>query len=235
MRSLSKNIHVQSTKFYPARPWKNILNKMLEYLQKEGSFNFQNVSLELILVRDNEMATYNHTYMDCTGPTNILSFPHDETVENNDSKRNDDECVCENGDDAEGGENKEYGYREKKNISCAFLTPPTPFTNLSTTSPASPFTAPVFEKKKHSSKSKSILRSNLGTLVLSVDTLERECILYGQTQDEHATHLLAHGLAHLLGYDHGETMQQLTELLERNISYKNTSYTFIPVWSYCHG
>jgi len=171
---------------------------MLEYLQKEQICKFHNASLELILVRDSEISSYNSHYMDCKGPTNILSFPLD--------------------DEDGNSENPETAEKSQ--------------------SPSSPFhppTSPFLNKKKHSPKSKTILRSNLGTLVLSIDTLERECILYGQTPHKHATHLLAHGLVHLLGYDHGEEMQQLTELLERNISYKNKSYTFTPVWSYCHG
>lgn len=54
----------------------------------------------------------------------------------------------------------------------------------------------------------------VGSLALSVDTLRREAFLYGQTVDEHAVRLLAHGLAHLLGHDHGPAMDALTESLE---------------------
>lgn len=175
---------------------------MLECLQAEEIFKFHNLSLEFILVRDSEMCTYNKEYMDCKGPTNILSFPQE-----------DDENLEE---DIKANHNIS---KKEEDISSTFNTSTNPF----------------FNKKKHSSKSKTILRSNLGTLVLSVDTLERECILYGQNPHKHAIHLLAHGLAHLLGYDHGEEMQQLTELLERNISYKNDLYTFTPLWSYYHG
>lgn len=46
----------------------------------------------------------------------------------------------------------------------------------------------------------------LGSLFLSVDALRRESLLYGQDQEEHARRLLAHGLAHLLGHDHGPAM-----------------------------
>jgi len=45
------------------------------------------------------------------------------------------------------------------------------------------------------------------SLVLSLDTLERECLLYGQDVAEHTLRLLAHGMAHLSGYDHGPAME----------------------------
>ena len=44
------------------------------------------------------------------------------------------------------------------------------------------------------------------SLVLSLDTLERECLLYGQDMADHALRLLAHGMAHLGGHDHGPAM-----------------------------
>jgi len=56
---------------------------------------------------------------------------------------------------------------------------------------------------------------SLGSLALSVDTLERECFLYGQDPPEHCVRLLAHGLAHLLGHDHGPAMHELAERMER--------------------
>ncbi len=51
-------------------------------------------------------------------------------------------------------------------------------------------------------------------LVLSVDTLQRECMLYGQELQEHLVRLLAHGLGHVLGYDHGEEMFALCDAME---------------------
>ncbi len=51
-------------------------------------------------------------------------------------------------------------------------------------------------------------------LVLSVDTLQRECVLYGQDFLEHTVRLLAHGLGHVLGYDHGEEMYALCQEME---------------------
>lgn len=49
----------------------------------------------------------------------------------------------------------------------------------------------------------------LGSLVFSVDTLHRETLLYGQYPEEHCLRLLAHGIGHLVGYDHGPEMDEL--------------------------
>ena len=49
----------------------------------------------------------------------------------------------------------------------------------------------------------------LGSLLLSVDTLRREAFLYGQDETEHCVRLLAHGLAHIAGYDHGPEMDDV--------------------------
>ncbi len=55
----------------------------------------------------------------------------------------------------------------------------------------------------------------LGWLALAPETLLRECLLYGQNPEEHCIRLLAHGLAHLLGYDHGPAMDALAASMER--------------------
>lgn len=47
-----------------------------------------------------------------------------------------------------------------------------------------------------------------GTLVLSLDTLQRECLLYGQNISRHLVFLLAHGLAHIRGDDHSSPFFQ---------------------------
>ncbi|MFZ5426908.1 MAG: rRNA maturation RNase YbeY [Thermodesulfobacteriota bacterium] len=52
----------------------------------------------------------------------------------------------------------------------------------------------------------------LGELALSVDTLTREAALYGQEPREHLIRLLAHGLLHLAGYDHGQVMEEMTDM-----------------------
>ena len=51
----------------------------------------------------------------------------------------------------------------------------------------------------------------LGELALSVDALARETDLYGQLPLEHLARLLAHGLLHLAGFDHGEAMFDMTD------------------------
>ena len=48
-----------------------------------------------------------------------------------------------------------------------------------------------------------------GSLLLSLDTLARECLLYGQDPCEHLLRLLAHGMGHLAGLDHGPEMDAL--------------------------
>jgi len=52
----------------------------------------------------------------------------------------------------------------------------------------------------------------LGALFLSVDTLAREAFLYGQDPHRHLARLLAHGILHLAGFEHGPDMDALTGL-----------------------
>lgn len=52
----------------------------------------------------------------------------------------------------------------------------------------------------------------LGDLVLSAETLAREAFLYNQDIHAYTVRLLAHGLLHLMGHDHGPEMDGLTEL-----------------------
>jgi probable rRNA maturation factor len=42
----------------------------------------------------------------------------------------------------------------------------------------------------------------LGDIVLAYETVEAEAVAHGKSFTDHARHLLAHGLLHLLGYDH---------------------------------
>lgn len=51
----------------------------------------------------------------------------------------------------------------------------------------------------------------LGEIALSVDTLGREAVLYGQDPARHLVRLLAHGLLHLAGFDHGQAMEEMTD------------------------
>ena len=43
----------------------------------------------------------------------------------------------------------------------------------------------------------------LGDVVLASGVVSREALDQGKTLPQHATHLIVHGLLHLLGYDHG--------------------------------
>ena len=50
------------------------------------------------------------------------------------------------------------------------------------------------------------------TLLLSLDTVQRECMLYRQNATEHTLRLLAHGMAHLAGLDHGDSMEEMEKM-----------------------
>ena len=56
--------------------------------------------------------------------------------------------------------------------------------------------------------------ATLGTLFLSADTMEREAVLYGQDVETHAVRLLAHGMGHIMGFDHSPEMDELCAYLE---------------------
>ena len=51
------------------------------------------------------------------------------------------------------------------------------------------------------------------TLLLCADATRREALLYGQDLGEHCLRLLAHGLGHVLGHDHGPEMDTLCEAM----------------------
>lgn len=50
-----------------------------------------------------------------------------------------------------------------------------------------------------------------GEMLLSADALYRECLLYGQPPAVHLLRLLAHGMGHLQGLDHGPEMDACCE------------------------
>lgn len=103
------------------------------------SLGLEESSLEIKLVDDCEIARLNKEFMGCSGPTNVLSFPAEESEEH-------------------GGD-----------------------------------------------------ESYLGELALSVDAVSRESDLYHQPPVLHLARLLAHGILHLAGHDHGEVMYDLTD------------------------
>ena len=51
-------------------------------------------------------------------------------------------------------------------------------------------------------------------LALAVETLLRESLLYGQEPEDHLVRLLAHGLLHVCGLDHGPSMEACQAVLE---------------------
>lgn len=59
----------------------------------------------------------------------------------------------------------------------------------------------------------------LGELVICHDVIDRQAQEQGKTVDDHLTHLLVHGLLHLLGFDHelGQYEQEQMESLEIEI------------------
>jgi len=52
---------------------------------------------------------------------------------------------------------------------------------------------------------------SLGELFLSAETLAREAFLYGQDPVRHLARLLAHGILHLAGFNHGPEMDAHTD------------------------
>lgn len=157
------NIRAQSLFLWPSDPWKKILLAMLETIHNSSNTHFcwQESSIELILVNDAKMAEYNQQFLECYGPTNVLSFPNEP-----------------NELDESSMSNKSY---------------------------------------------KSVNTRLSGTIFLSVDTLQRECVLYGQTVNEHAKRLLAHAVAHLMGYDHGLEMDAICQCMEDSITFNELS------------
>lgn len=62
------------------------------------------------------------------------------------------------------------------------------------------------------------LPAMLGDIVLAYETVSSEAVLEHKPFDHHVTHLVVHGLLHLLGYDH-ETDEEAEEMegLERRV------------------
>lgn len=58
----------------------------------------------------------------------------------------------------------------------------------------------------------------LGDIVLAFETVEAEAAAEGKPFEHHLTHLVVHGLLHLLGHDHEEEGQaEAMEALERRV------------------
>ena len=66
----------------------------------------------------------------------------------------------------------------------------------------------------------------MGDIVLSLDTLEKECSEQNKTLEEHLAHLLIHGALHLSGYDHitdeqAHEMESLEIEKMKNLGFEN--------------
>jgi probable rRNA maturation factor len=58
----------------------------------------------------------------------------------------------------------------------------------------------------------------LGDIVLAYETCEREAKERGISTEDHATHLIVHGVLHLLGYDHmTDADAEYMEAIERDV------------------
>ncbi len=57
----------------------------------------------------------------------------------------------------------------------------------------------------------------LGDVVICAPVVLREAVIQGKTLEAHWAHLVAHGVLHLLGYDHDEAQAEAMELLEIRI------------------
>ena len=140
MISISGGIEPRSKMPFSACELKTALEAMLEQAPAGSSGSGDKVALELALMTDEEISALNQQYLNCSGPTNILSFP------------------------------------APKGHASVAGTPET-----------------------------------LGWMALSVDALRREAVIYRQDLTEYSLSLLAHGLAHLCGYEHGEDMDTLAK------------------------
>lgn len=56
----------------------------------------------------------------------------------------------------------------------------------------------------------------LGDIALAFETLQRECDAQGVTFHDHFSHLLVHGMLHLIGYDH-ETAAEAADMEAREV------------------
>jgi probable rRNA maturation factor len=69
--------------------------------------------------------------------------------------------------------------------------------------------------KKHLEMQKFLV---LGDIVLAYETIKKEAILENKKFNDHLTHLIVHGILHLIGYDHEqEKMAKIMEELEIKI------------------
>lgn len=70
----------------------------------------------------------------------------------------------------------------------------------------------------------------LGDVVISIETLKKECEEQSKTFEDHFTHMLVHSLVHLFGYDHetdeeAEEMESLEIKILKDMDIKNPYQT----------
>jgi len=56
-----------------------------------------------------------------------------------------------------------------------------------------------------------------GSIAINADAVMREAYLYGQDPTEHFIRLLTHAVLHLVGFDHGHVMEELTESVAQDL------------------
>lgn len=58
-----------------------------------------------------------------------------------------------------------------------------------------------------------------GDVILALETVRKEAEIQGKSLPDHTTHLIAHGILHLMGYDHetGRADARRMERLERSV------------------
>lgn len=150
-------------------------------------------TVELDLVGDEEIARLNAAHLGCTGPTNILSFPAHDGLP-----------VLPPVLPEVGAPVSPDGFVPEDTANAIDAWPAARLgDDPGDGPPEGPHDGPPVLSED--------APCHLGWLVLSLDTWQRECLLYGQEPVEHALRLLAHGLGHLAGYDHGPEMDEFTD------------------------
>lgn len=160
-------------------------------------------TVELCLTRDGDMAQANAAFMNCIGPTNILSFPESPF------------------------EDPPQGYCAAQSASQSLLQPDSRLDSRSEATDSSGsraqacVLAPCADEAIRFQTSPGTAVRLCGSLLLSLDCVGREAELYRQSPRDHCLRLLAHGLAHLAGLDHGPEMDALCDkFLDSQIVYR---------------
>lgn len=74
---------------------------------------------------------------------------------------------------------------------------------------ATPTNVLAFEAKLHKPK----------TIMLSLETMQREACLYGQSHIEYTLFLLTHACVHTHGFDHGSVMDSLSDICMQRLEH----------------